>query len=85
MDGNIKLPDMKEFEDFRKTQKNTFNECGKESKIVQRRNSITKIVWNFKESTQIIRNLLEKNRYFLNEETILGATKFNGYNLMMRK
>jgi hypothetical protein len=51
-----------------------FNEQGKEAKTLRRRTSITKILWNFKEAEQIIRNLIQRKRYFINEETNLGAS-----------
>ena len=56
----------------------SFNEKGKESKTLMRRNSITKIFWNFTEAEKIIKNLFENKRYFINEETNLGRTHNNG-------
>lgn len=66
------------FERLKKDLANHFNEPGKESKLPRRRTSITKIVWNFAEAEKIIRNLIEKKRYFLNEETNLGPSRKNG-------
>ena len=62
------------FEKFKKDLAHHFNEPGKESKLQRRRPSITKIVWNFTEAEKIIRNLIHKKRYFLNEETNLGRS-----------
>lgn len=68
---NVEM-DHEEFEQYKKLNSKVFNEPGKEAKLPWRSDSITKIVWNFCETQQIIKNLLEKNRYFNNEETILG-------------
>jgi GH35 family endo-1,4-beta-xylanase len=46
------------FEKFKKDLAHHFNEPGKETKLKMRRNSITKIVWNFTEAEKIIRNLI---------------------------
>jgi hypothetical protein len=62
------------FEKYKKDLAHHFNEQGKEAKIHRRRTSITKIVWNFTEAEKIIRNLIQKRRYFLNEETNLGRS-----------
>jgi hypothetical protein len=62
------------FEKFKRDLAHHFNEPGKESKLQRRRPSITKIVWNFTEAEKIIRNLIQKKRYFLNEETNLGKS-----------
>ena len=53
--------------------------------MLRRRDSITKIVWNYTEAASIIRNLLEKDRYFLNEETNLGQSRKNGPFLVLKK
>jgi hypothetical protein len=77
--------DPHQYEAFKKDREQTYNESGKESKMPRRKNSITKILWNFTETSQIIRNLIQKNRYFMNEETILGQSTPNGPNLTLRK
>lgn len=64
--------DANSYENFKQKNAKIFNENGKESKLHRRRNSITKIIWNFKEASEIIHNLLEKKRYFFNEEINLG-------------
>jgi magnesium-transporting ATPase (P-type) len=66
------------FEKFKKDLAHHFNEPGKESKLKRRRDSITKIVWNFTEAEKIMRNLIQKKRYFLNEETNLGRSHRGG-------
>ena len=73
------------FERYKKDLAHHFNEPGKESKIQRRRTSITKIVWNFTEAEKIIRNLIQKRRYFLNEETNLGRSQRNGQCLVLHK
>jgi len=35
---------------------------------------MSEIIWNYKESTQIIKNLLETKRFFINEEVNLGRS-----------
>ena len=41
---------------------------------MNRRNSVTKILWNYTEATRIIHNLLETKKYFINEEINLGKS-----------
>ena len=52
---------------------------------MNRRDSVTKIVWNYKEAARIIKNLLETKRYFNNEEINLGKSSEGGKDLIMRK
>jgi len=53
--------------------------------LPQRRNSITKIFWNFTEAEKILKNLFENKRYFINEETNLGSSQKNGPCLVLQK
>jgi magnesium-transporting ATPase (P-type) len=76
---------LEEYEKMRSENKEMFNEFGQESKILRRRDSITKIVWNYTEAAPILRNLLEKDRYFYNEETNLGQSTPNGPFLVLKK
>lgn len=76
---------IEEFEKYKSKNRETFNKPGEESKILRRGDSITKIVWNYKEAAPILRNLLEKDRYFLNEETNLGQSRLNGPFLTLKK
>lgn len=46
---------------------------------------MAEIVWNFKESTQIIKNLLETKKYFLNEEINLGSSSKESVELVLKK
>ena len=73
------------FERLKKDLAHHFNEPGKESKFPRRRTSITKILWNFTEAEKIIRNLIQKKRYFMNEETNLGPSRKNGPSLVLQK
>ena len=42
--------DVQEFEQYKRLHPNSFNEPGKEAKSARRRNSVTKIMWNFMEA-----------------------------------
>jgi hypothetical protein len=63
---------IEEFRLYRNENLGAFNEKGKEVKMARMRDSATQIVWNFSETEKIIKNLLEKDRFFYNEETNLG-------------
>lgn len=52
---------------------------------MNRRNSVTKIVWNFAEAARVIRNLLETKKYFNNEEINLGRSQQYGKDLILKK
>lgn len=69
-DGVIKAM---EFEQYKKEKGFPFNKEGDSIKL-NKNESMTKIVWDFKQSTHIIKNLLETKRYFLNDEVNLGKT-----------
>lgn len=49
------------------------------------RDSVTQIVWNYQETEKIIKNLLERDRYFNNEETNLGRSVAGGKELVLKK
>ena len=64
----------KEYEQFKKEKGFPFNLKGGESRM-NRRKSVTKIVWNYNDTaTKIIHNLLETKRSFMNEEINLGKS-----------
>jgi len=52
---------------------------------MNRKSSITKIVWSFAESIRIIKGLLETKKSFINEETNMGRTSIQGPELILRK
>jgi hypothetical protein len=52
---------------------------------MNRRNSATEIIWDYKQSTAIIHGLLQQKKYFFNEEVNLGKSDPNGTALIMRK
>jgi hypothetical protein len=79
------MTNAEQFQQYKKERMISFNEKGKETKTLMRRNSITKIFWNFTEAEKIIKNLFENKRYFINEETNLGSSYKNGPCLVLQK
>jgi len=76
---------VEDFDRYREEHKGSFNEQGKEAKFARMRDSVTKIVWNYQETEKIIKNLLERDRYFYNEETNLGRSVPGGKELVLKK
>lgn len=46
---------------------------------------MARIVWDFKQSTHIIKNLLETKKFFMNEEINLGRSHNNGKDFILHK
>eukprot|EP00347_Sterkiella_histriomuscorum_P002642 403367358 len=73
-----------QFEQFKKEKGYPFNKEGASIKL-NGADQVAKIVWDFKQSTDIIKNLLETKRYFLNDEINLGASQIGHTPLILHK